>query len=337
MNLFAPTPDQIGMILRMAGTGFGPGFISRSMNRAFTVAMDHTREALTTPAVHKPPVLIRWHGGKYLRAPWIIEHFPAHDCYTESYGGGGSVLLQKQRSRAEVYNDLDQEVVALFRILGDAAATDKLADLVWLTPFSRDALSDAYKPGETDIEKALKLLTRSFMGFSPTASTRKRQSGLATSTAPGKYEPNRWLSVPDTTRILVERMRGVMVENKPALAVMAKHDTSNCLHYVDPPYTPGSRGKGDEVELKADYRHEMTLADHRELLAFLKTLKGYVVLSGYASELYDTELADWMRTETTVTTQDNTLRTEVLWINPHAEAALRDEGKLGAGQPDLFA
>lgn len=338
MSLSVPTPAEslsryVPTPKHMALSPFGA-----SIFYALPLLIPPRRPALLTPAVHgRLPVLLRWHGGKWRVAPWIIENFPEHHCYTESFGGGGSVMLQKPRCFAEVYNDLDGEVVALFRILLDASATERLAELTWLTPFSREILTEAYIGGGTDMQKAHKLLTRSFLGFSPTASTRKRHSGLATSTAPGKFEPSRWLSVPETTRALVERMRGVQVENKPAMWIMAKHDRPECLHYVDPPYMPGSRGMGEEVELKADYRHEMSMEDHAELLRFLKTLTGYVVLSGYASELYDTELKHWRRIEKEVTTQDNTRRTEVLWINPHAAAALRNEGKLGGRQRDLFA
>lgn len=97
------------------------------------------------------PVL-RWHGGKWLLAPWIISHFPAHNVYVEPFGGAGSVLMRKERSYAEVWNDLDGDVVNLFRVLRTSDA-DRLVALCRLTPFSREGFEESYAETPDDIER----------------------------------------------------------------------------------------------------------------------------------------------------------------------------------------
>jgi len=68
---------------------------------------------------------LRWHGGKFMLRGWVLEHLPAHRIYTEAFGGAASVLLAKPRSYAEVYNDLDSDVVAFFRVLRDPDAAQE--------------------------------------------------------------------------------------------------------------------------------------------------------------------------------------------------------------------
>lgn len=110
----------------------------------------------------KRPIL-RYHGGKWRLAPWIISHFPKHSVYVEPFGGGASVLLRKKRSYAEVYNDLDEEIVNLFRICRDQG--DKFVEALFLTPFSRTEFNKCYQEAPNDFERARHTVIRSFMGI----------------------------------------------------------------------------------------------------------------------------------------------------------------------------
>lgn len=115
---------------------------------------------------------IRYHGGKFRLAPWVISHFPAHTHYVEPFGGAASVLLRKERSYAEVYNDLDGDVVNLFFVLRDMTLRECLIESLILTPYSRDEFTDAYGEAGTMVEKARKLVIRATMGFGSAGATK---------------------------------------------------------------------------------------------------------------------------------------------------------------------
>lgn len=108
------------------------------------------------------PVL-RFHGGKWRLAPWILSFFPPHKIYVEPYAGAASVLLRKPRSFAEVYNDLDQDVVNVFRILRDPPRAMRLAELCRLTPWARDEFLLAYEPTDDPVEQARRTIARGYM------------------------------------------------------------------------------------------------------------------------------------------------------------------------------
>jgi DNA adenine methylase len=105
------------------------------------------------------PVL-RYPGGKYKMAKWIISHFPQHDFYVEPYGGAGSVLMRKQKVMGEIYNDLDGGVVNVFRVLRDPEKAKELERLIRLTPFAYEEYKCAYDPWDNDIEYARRVIFR---------------------------------------------------------------------------------------------------------------------------------------------------------------------------------
>jgi len=250
--------------------------------------------------------IIRYFGGKVLMANKIIGLFPAHDAYIEPYAGGAAVLLAKPRSKLEIYNDLDGDVVNLFRVLRDHR--DALAEAVALTPFARAEHELAYLPTEEPIERARRTLIRSHFGFGSNGMhkpTGFRAAGLRS----GRLPVHNWTDIPASIRETAERLRGVVIENRPAVQIMATHDSPTALFYVDPPYLHETRDRTSR------YAHEMTEADHAAMLKALLGLRGRVILSGYASPLYDDTLAEWRRIEIKAYADGKRDRVEVLWLN----------------------
>lgn len=262
---------------------------------------------------------IRYHGGKFRLASWIISHFPAHRCYVEPFGGAASVLLRKEPSEAEVYNDLDGEVVNLFRVLRNREQSAVLIDACAMTPYSRTEFKCAYEPTEDVIEKARRLVVRATMGFGSAGAT-KGTTVFRLDTKRNSATAQRiWARSPDNLAAVASRFSGVLVENRDAIQCMKDHDTESTLHFVDPPYVHDTRVN---VAKNSAYRHEMTNAEHLALLEELKKLKGMVIICGYESELYNEALSTWVRVTRSTSANGQSgsvLRTECLWINHAAQ------------------
>ncbi|MDC4634080.1 DNA adenine methylase [Acinetobacter baumannii] len=264
--------------------------------------------------------LIRYHGGKFRLAPWVLSHFPSHTCYTEAFGGAAGVLLQKPRAYAEVYNDLDGEIVNLFRVLRNEEHRNKLVEQLVFTPYSRDDFQEAWEPCDDPVEKARRLIIRAQMGFG-SAGASKGITGfrIDTKRAYGTAQAL-WVTYPNHLAIVGQRLSGVLIENRPAIQVLQDHDDSETLHYVDPPYVHDTRYSG--AKTGRVYRHEMSDQDHEELLKVLLELEGKVIVSGYPSEIYNDYLAKWKRVDTSArisSGRGTDVRTECLWISPNAQ------------------
>jgi DNA adenine methylase len=266
---------------------------------------------------------LRYHGAKFRLAPWVLRHFPVHDTYVEPFGGAAGVLLQKVRSYAEVYNDLDGEMANFFCVLRNPVQRAALVEALALTPYARDEFDLAWEPSDAPVEQARRLCVRAQMGFGSAGATKgvtgfRIDTKRACSTA-----QHLWMEYPDSLAVVGARFAGVLIENRPALEVMPQHDGPDTLHFVDPPYVLSTRvlqGKG-----RGYYRHEMTDDDHAKLLAALRELKGMVIVTGYASDLYADALSGW-RVESTQSRissgRGTALRTEMLWMNEACEKAL---------------
>ncbi|HEV2540219.1 MAG TPA: DNA adenine methylase [Frateuria sp.] len=261
--------------------------------------------------------IVRYHGGKWKLAPWIIANLPPHRIYVEPFGGGGSVLLRKPRSYAEVYNDLDGEIVNVFRVMRDRGA--ELREAIRLTPFSRAEFAASYIADCNPLEQARRTILRSFQGFGSAAACGELSGFRANSNRSGTTPAHDWANYADAVEALIERLRGVVIEQRDAMAVMVHQDGPETLHYVDPPYVHSTRSTKVNHDLaRKSYKHELTDQQHEALASGLKLLDGAVVLSGYASELYCDLYAGWRRVERVAHADGARERIECLWLNERA-------------------
>ena len=235
--------------------------------------------------------IVKYPGSKWSIADWIISFFPQHHSYLEPYFGSGAVLFNKSRSNIETVNDLDGNVVNLFEWI--RKAPEKLAREIYYIPYARQVYEDAFKAEPEDsFERAVNFYIRLNMGHGFRTNGEKVGWKNDVQGREKAYASQDWVNLPNKILQAAERLRGVQIENRPAVELMKRFNYPNVLVYLDPPYMLGTRhGK--------QYRCEMDDAGHEELLWTAKKHEGPVLISGYDSELYNRELKDWHREETT--------------------------------------
>lgn len=261
--------------------------------------------------VLKPP--FPYFGGKTAVAEKIVALLPPHEHYVEPFAGSLAVLLAKPPSAHETVNDLNRELVTFWRMLRDRPAD--LERACGLTPHSRAEFDAAAEPADNDLEAARRAWVRLAQGRSaPTGRSTGWRYHQAARSRQGIYVPQYLANYVSRMAPAAVRLASVSLECLPALDLIAAYGChESVLLYCDPPYLGSVRTAG------ANYAAEMPGDDgHRELLEALGACRAAVVLSGYASPLYDDLLRTWSRREISAYNgngTDDKARTEVLWSN----------------------
>lgn len=288
------------------------------------------------PAIDAPkrPAL-RYYGGKWKLAPWIISHFPAHKNYVEPCGGAASVLLQKPRSPLETYNDMDGNVVNFFRVLRDKP--DELIRKIKLTPWARAEYELSLTLEGDDVERARRFFSKQWMclnGGNSESANRLNAWKFQTDVDSRFVMPAcEKLQIQQGLSGIADRFNGVQIDNRPADDVIRRFDGSETLFYFDPPYV------SDERSAKNHYSYEWADGQHAAAAELLRTCAGYVVVSGYACPLYADlyERHGWQRVDTMAQTNSGGKRVESLWLSPRSVEALAQPAQAGMFDPALLA
>lgn len=256
-----------------------------------------------------------WYGGKYSHLDWLLPLLPQTTHYCEPFGGSAAVLINREPSPVETYNDVHGELVNFFRVLREQK--DALVEAIGLTPFSRAEFEAAIKEsteGLSELERARRfyVLARQVRtGLAQKASSGRWAHCLLTSRAGMAGAVSRWLGAVEDLPLIAQRLLRVQIENAPAIEVINRYDSEETLFYCDPPYPHNSRKDTNA------YASEMTDKQHRQLAEVLRSVRGKVAISGYQCALMSELYGDWNRTEARerVIHSVKTTRTEILWTN----------------------
>ncbi|HEL9598127.1 TPA: DNA adenine methylase [Streptococcus suis] len=250
--------------------------------------------------------ILRYPGSKWNLASKIADLLPEHKSYIEPFFGSGAVLFTKPASAIETVNDLNSDVVNLFKMVRDRPL--ELAEKLFLIPYSRQVYDETFaqKPAG-EIEKAVNFVIRSVMshGFRVIEKSGWKNDINGRERA---YAVKHWNDLPDVIQEMTLRLKQVQIEHRPALELIKRFDKQDVCMYLDPPYVLSTR-------TRKQYSHEMEDQDHLELLRTIGQSKAKILLSGYDSELYSNYLDGWHRLEFDATAEQGLKRKEIIWLN----------------------
>ncbi len=269
---------------------------------------------------------LNYYGGKHYHRRKIIPFFPQHHTFVDVFGGGASILLGKQPSPVEVYNDIDGRVHNFFSVVGDSDLCQKLMQKTGVTGHDRRLFNECIARCESGsiadpVEAAWALLVCCKQG----------RNGVARKTSDFSYSKvgtsnnmscrtSAWRNLPRVIAEAGDRLQRAIIENLHWNDAIRRYDSKETFFYMDPPYLPETR----KTNSRQVYRHEMSRLDHVRLLCAICEVQGKVILSGYDSDPYDQLLSsDWTRIEFTTVARAGSRtancklppRTEVLWMN----------------------
>lgn len=268
--------------------------------------------------------IFRYPGSKWSIADWIISYFPAgyeKMVYLEPFIGSGAVFFNKLPSAVETINDLDGDIVNLFRVLRERP--EELKHALELTPYSREEYDRSFELCDEPVEKARRYMVRTTQAIGAKIGGGKcgwrnhKQMKIGGTAC-------KWHGITETIDAATTRLRGdtthlVQIERMDALRLIERHNNPDVLMYIDPPYVRSARKSGRL------YQYEMTDTDHEQLLDLLTQSKAKIVLSGYETDLYNERLRDWEKATTLSQTTSTKMAEEIIWMNyePNRQIQMR--------------
>lgn len=238
----------------------------------------------------------------------IIGQFPDnYDVYVEGFGGGASVLFHKSQQDIEVYNDLEENVYSLFKVLSDKTMFYHLKERMDLTFYSAQMREEYKQILNTELsteDRAYYFLCvnrSSFNGVGGFSTTHIVRRNMSKSTSD-------FLSMIDKLPEIHNRLSSVIIEHRDIMDLIEKYDRSNVFMYLDPPYVVSTRASSQK------YQCDMTDEQHEWLVDRLLNCKCKWLVSGYDNPIYN-KLTEKYGKLQFKSPNSGSSATEILWKN----------------------
>lgn len=209
--------------------------------------------------------IIPWIGGKRKLVPEILPLFPAHQCYVEPFAGGAALFFMKEPSETEVLNDINGDIINLYRVVKHHLE-ELYKQFKWVLTSRENWELLKMTPVETltDVQRAARFLYLQKLAFGGMADSDKQTFGTATTGRPRFNIYNLEQDLADAHF----RLHGAVIENLSWEKTIEKYDRPHTLFYCDPPYwqTEG-------------YGCEFGWAHYEKMAELAKTIKGDIIIS----------------------------------------------------------
>lgn len=206
-----------------------------------------------------------WLGGKSQLSKTIIEMMPPHKAYIEVFGGAAWVLFKKSPSKVEILNDINGDLVNLYRVV--KYHFDAFVAEFEFVLFSRDDFSRLKKTDPstlTDLQRAARfyyLVRTAFGGL---------LDGVFTSNSQRMTTLKLGEDLREHMGFLHKRLQQVTIENQHFEKLIPRMDRETSFFYIDPPYYAGEDNYGKGIFCRDDFY---------KLRDLLRELKGKFILS----------------------------------------------------------
>lgn len=262
--------------------------------------------------------VLKYPGSKWGIAPKLVSLIPPHHSYAEVFCGSCALLFCKPPSDIELINDLDSDVTNLFRCI--QRDPERLARLIMTTPYSREiyekqfmvpdgaACIDAY-------QRAVGFLVKCWQGHGFRTNGYKVGWKNDVQGRERMYALWNWYRLPEWVLGIVERLRMVQIENRPALEVIERFGYDNVFQFWDPPYVLSTRRA-------KQYKYEMEDAEHEVYLQAAVKSKAKIMICGYETDLYNDVLSGWIKVYIKGRAEYGGVRQEIVWMNYEVEKQL---------------
>lgn len=240
--------------------------------------LERNTSEVETPTILKAP--FGYPGGKTRSVKFIIPRLPYNKVYCEPYGGSGTVLLNRNGSELEIFNDRYSGVTDFYRCMRDPVLFNKLIEWLDLTLNSREEwirCQQTWEDVDDPVERAGRWYYMTEYSWGSLGRVWGRARGGNYKGLNGKIRNK--LKAFDAVH---QRFRDVQIENMDGIDCLRDYDSKDTVFYVDPPYV------GADPKI---YKHRCNPDYHRRLLDTIFECQGFVAVSGFPNPLYDNR--DW--------------------------------------------